>query len=442
MYQTIRTPQMFPELGQLVCGGYDVFNDWWSTFIPEHKKALEEKIVRYYWFNQIGAETPDRFKHFLNAELMRVMPYYNQLYESELIKFNPMLNQLVKRNGRNVENLLRVANSDETTAGKILRDFVNSHKDDEFTKGNLTGAYDSTEDHTANTDYTKDGTKTSKEVVDEDVVGTKDSTTNVVEDTTENNSKDTTRELTENRTLEETVATTRDTTTDTSGNGQTDGTLSRNVSTDGTKLYSDTPQKSLTTSGQPGNSVLWNYLTNATNTSENQDTDESTHSENTYTENKKEKMTENVTKNVTENETENETINETEDKDKHFTGDTTYHEDTKEDTNRTTDYNEGWHEEGNEKLVENTTGHKDTVEDTTSERHAAGIEQGKTDEKSTTSKGKKEDESQSKENSEDEYISGYNGISASELLMAFRDTFINVDDMIIGAIRNCFMEVF
>ena len=43
MYQAIRTPQMFPELGQLVCGGYDVFNDWWSTFIPEHKKALEEK---------------------------------------------------------------------------------------------------------------------------------------------------------------------------------------------------------------------------------------------------------------------------------------------------------------------------------------------------------------------------------------------------------------
>ena len=104
MYQAIRTPQMFPELGQLVCGGYDVFNDWWSTFIPEHKKALEEKIVRYYWFNQIGAETPDRFKHFLNAELMRIMPYYNQLYESELIKFNPTYGVDWNRKGNKTGN--------------------------------------------------------------------------------------------------------------------------------------------------------------------------------------------------------------------------------------------------------------------------------------------------------------------------------------------------
>lgn len=442
MYQRVAMPQMFPELGQLVSGGYEVFNDWWTTFIPEYKQTLEEKIIRYYWFNQIGAETPDRFRHFLNAELMRIMPYYNKLYESELIKFDPMLNQLMKKNGRNVENLLRVANSDETTAGKVLRDFVNSHKGDEFTKGNLTGAYDSTEDHTAKTDYTKDGTKTSKETVDEDVVGSKDSTTGVVEDTTENNKKDTTRELTKDRTLEETVATTRETTTQTDGSGDSTGTLSRNVNTDGTKLFSDTPQKNLTSSGTPGNSVVWNYLTNATNESQDQNTDEDTHTENTYKEDKTENVTENVTRNVTEKETENETIGETENKDKHFTGDTTYHEDTKQNTDRITDYDEKWHEEGVENLTENTTGHQDTVEDTTGEKHTTGIEQGKTDEAHTSSTGKKEDENQTKEGSSDEYMSGYAGISASELLMAFRETFINVDDMIIGAIRSCFMEVF
>lgn len=442
MYQIIGTRQINPELGELVSGGYEVFNDWWNTFIPEHKKHLEWKIITYYWFNQIGAETPDRFKHFINAELMKIMPYYNRLYESELIKFDPMLNQVVKTNGKNVENLLRVANSGENTAAVMLRDFVNSHRDDESTKGNLTGAYDSTVDHTAEETYEKQGDKTSKEVVDEGVTGTKDSTTKVVDNTTEDNSKDITRGLTKDRTLNETVETTRDTTTKTEGSGTSDSTLDRSVNTDGSKLYSDTPQKGITSSGDVTNSVVWNYLTNATKTSEGQNTDESTHTSNSYTENKTEKVTENTTRNVTENETENETVGETEKKNKDYTSNTTYHEDTTENTDRTTDYNEAWHESGKSNLTENTTGHNDTVEDTTGERHMAGIEQGKTDEKHTHSKDKKEDETQTKESGIEEVVSGYVGISASELLMAFRKTFINVDEMIIEALRGCFMEVF
>ena len=67
------------------------------------------------------------------------------------------------------------------------------------------------------------------------------------------------------------------------------------------------------------NSVVWNYLTNATQTGEDQNTDESTHTSNSYTEDKTEKVTENTTRNVTENETENETVGETEKKNKDYT---------------------------------------------------------------------------------------------------------------------------
>ena len=72
----------------------------------------------------------------------------------------------------------------------------------------------------------------------------------------------------------------------------------------------------------------------------------------------------------------------------------------------------------------------------------AGIEQGKTDEKHTQSKDRKEDETQTKESGIEEVVSGYVAISGSELLAAFRKTFINVDEMIIEALRGCFMEVF
>ena len=49
------------ELGQLVSTGYQVFDDTWSTYIPEHKSELCAKIVRHYFFYEIGQDTPDKF---------------------------------------------------------------------------------------------------------------------------------------------------------------------------------------------------------------------------------------------------------------------------------------------------------------------------------------------------------------------------------------------
>lgn len=67
------------ELGKLVGSGYEIFDDSWTTFVEMHKKELCDKIIRHYFFCEIGQETPDRFKHYLNEHLARIMPYYNQL---------------------------------------------------------------------------------------------------------------------------------------------------------------------------------------------------------------------------------------------------------------------------------------------------------------------------------------------------------------------------
>lgn len=49
----------------------------------ELKRQFEELFINRYYFHEIGCETPDRWKQMLKAKLMRIMPYYAQLYQTE-----------------------------------------------------------------------------------------------------------------------------------------------------------------------------------------------------------------------------------------------------------------------------------------------------------------------------------------------------------------------
>lgn len=58
----------------------------------EHRALLFKKIMLQYYTREIGYETVGLWKLKLNQKLIQIMPYYNQLYESELIKFDPLKN--------------------------------------------------------------------------------------------------------------------------------------------------------------------------------------------------------------------------------------------------------------------------------------------------------------------------------------------------------------
>ena len=55
-----------------------------------YRPILEKKILKHYYTREIGLETVGLWKLFLDTKLNEIMPYYNQLYKSELISFNPM----------------------------------------------------------------------------------------------------------------------------------------------------------------------------------------------------------------------------------------------------------------------------------------------------------------------------------------------------------------
>lgn len=76
----------------------DVINKSWDKifsdfpiFNEEYRSELCKKILRHYYTREICCETVGRWKLFLSDKMKNIMPYYNQLYQSELLKIQPLV---------------------------------------------------------------------------------------------------------------------------------------------------------------------------------------------------------------------------------------------------------------------------------------------------------------------------------------------------------------
>ena len=86
---------------------YKVFNFEYDFYVNSEaiKSKFEEKFIDEYYFNEIGFETVARFQHRLRTRLNKIMPYYKQLYQTELAAkdINFLLNKdLIEKFERNV----------------------------------------------------------------------------------------------------------------------------------------------------------------------------------------------------------------------------------------------------------------------------------------------------------------------------------------------------
>lgn len=78
------------QLRYIIESGFDLDMQYYPIFKEEYRAQLNKKIFEHFWFREIGLETPALFKRFLNRKMNEIMPYYNQLYESTLLKVEPL----------------------------------------------------------------------------------------------------------------------------------------------------------------------------------------------------------------------------------------------------------------------------------------------------------------------------------------------------------------
>lgn len=95
----------FGSVDDVLNGSWDkIFTSKVSFFDEEYRGVLCKKILKHYYLREIGCETVGIWLLWMNTKLEEIMPYYNKLYESELIKFNPMYDVDWNRKGNKTGN--------------------------------------------------------------------------------------------------------------------------------------------------------------------------------------------------------------------------------------------------------------------------------------------------------------------------------------------------
>lgn len=145
-----------------------VFAFDFPIFDEAYRNVLCKKILKHYYTREICEETVGLWELRLDTRMNEIMPYYNQLYKSELLEFNPLYDVDITRSG-----------SKENTA-----------KDNESVDSTRVGTGSSETDTTGKTT----NTNTSKETNESTSNGTNEGTNNTT------NESSTTSESTDNKT--------------------------------------------------------------------------------------------------------------------------------------------------------------------------------------------------------------------------------------------------
>lgn len=341
-----------------------VFDFDFPIFDEDYRLGLEKKILKHFYTREICAETVGLWKLWLNERMNLIMPYYNKLYESELIEFNPM---------HDVDlDTTHTKTGEGSTTGSSTGSSVKVYEED--TTGNETLAQGVKLDE----DTTEHGTTT----------GSKD-----VDDYDEKNSErtiatDESVYTSEKEVMADVIS---------SSSSQTSSSTGTNDSSD---AYSDTPQGSLT------NVKNLAYLTNARVV--DTDTTDSSSGSATYTGG------------------EDKTTTTTGSKDTDKDVKDVYAETDGRQTNTT--------EAGEHQLQ----GSKDSTTTTNAETDTVGTKDSTT---TTTNEGATTGGSTSTE----EYIQNITGKrslqSFSKYLIEFRQTFLNIDNMVINELNDLFIQL-
>ena len=68
-----------------------LFDFEYPLFNEDYRKDFETHFIRNFYTREIGSETEGLFKFRLETWLQINMPYYNKLFESELLSYDPLI---------------------------------------------------------------------------------------------------------------------------------------------------------------------------------------------------------------------------------------------------------------------------------------------------------------------------------------------------------------
>lgn len=107
----------------------NIFTFTFPIFDESYRVPLETKILRHYYTREIGVETVGLWRLKLETKLNEVMPYFNQLYKSELLEFNPFYDVELGTTRNNEHNQIEKATENADATSKSETDTTQTTKD-------------------------------------------------------------------------------------------------------------------------------------------------------------------------------------------------------------------------------------------------------------------------------------------------------------------------
>lgn len=98
----------------------NIFDFDFPIFDEEYRYILCSKILKHYYTREISEETVGLWKLRLETRMNEIMPYYNRLYKSELLEFNPLYDTdlTTTHSGESTENKNTTERSESERKGE------------------------------------------------------------------------------------------------------------------------------------------------------------------------------------------------------------------------------------------------------------------------------------------------------------------------------------
>lgn len=84
------------KVNEVIGKAWNKIFDRFDIFDEAYREVLCRKILKHFYTREIGFETAGLWVLKLNTKMEEIMPYYNRLYESELLEFNPLYTKNLK----------------------------------------------------------------------------------------------------------------------------------------------------------------------------------------------------------------------------------------------------------------------------------------------------------------------------------------------------------
>lgn len=144
---SLRDPEKTAKVGRYILGDYPIFEE-------SHRDVLNLKILKHYAFEEIGFETPDCWMFQIQNLMNEKMPYYNQLYWTESLEYDPL-----KQDGLNQEeHFVGWGDTDENWTENKNSTSSNKETHEEYSNNTSTSRTDETGDTLNEISFNKTGT--------------------------------------------------------------------------------------------------------------------------------------------------------------------------------------------------------------------------------------------------------------------------------------------